>query len=443
MAVRADDIAGVDPAALIREDEVHRRVYTDPAVFDMEMDRIFGTAWVYVGHESQIPEAGDYWTTLIGRQSVVMTRDAEGAVHVLYNRCPHKGARLAHDGCGHVNGMFRCPYHAWTFSMDGALKGVPYREGYNDTGFDIKDPRFSMKPLPRQASYRGFVFASQDENAVEFEDFIGGIKSSLDNFCDRAPAGEVSVVGGVFRVMQRSNWKIFFENLNDTGHPIATHESSWDAARQYSKDKLDGEMPFTLHIIDGNGAPPKFWADLDLHAFDHGHSYMTAIFKAPDDPISRAYFDSLAAAQGEERAKKILSISRHNTIIYPSCSPHTSFQQWRVIRPISVDRTMVEIFTFKLEGAPEELLKRTFVYANVVNSPSSIVMTDDVYVYSECQDGMSSEGGDWISQHRNAGQDQPFDGPDGGEIGVGTSELPIRNQFRAWRNYMCHTGGES
>ena len=220
------------------------------------------------------------------------------------------------------------------------------------------------------------------------------------------------------------------------GHPIATHESSYRAARQYADEELGGELPFELHIIDGNGAPPKFWSDLDLHAFDFGHSYMTAIFNAPDDPLSQSYFASLAAKVGEDRAKEILGVNRHNTIIYPSCSPHTSFQQWRVI-PLSVDRTLVEIFTFRLDGAPEELLQRTFTYSNVVNSPSSIVMTDDVHVYAECQKGLATQGGDWVSQHRNAGQDLPFSGADGGEIGVGTSELPIRNQFRAWREYMA------
>jgi hypothetical protein len=107
-----------------------------------------------------------------------------------------------------------------------------------------------------------------------------------------------------------------------------------------------------------------------------------------------------------------------------------------VIRPISPDRTLVEIFTFRLDGAPEELLQRTFIYSNVVNSPSSIVMTDDVHVYAECQKGLETQGGDWVSQHRNAGQDQPYEGADGGVIGVGSSELPIRNQSRAWHQYM-------
>ena len=97
---------------------------------------------------------------------------------------------------------------------------------------------------------------------------------------------------------------------------------------------------------------------------------------------------------------------------------------------------MVEIFTFELEGAPPELLQRTFIYSNVVNSPSSIVMTDDVHVYAECQRGLTTQGGDWVSQHRNAGQDKSFEGDDGGLIGEGSSELPIRNQFSAWKRYM-------
>jgi hypothetical protein len=102
----------------------------------------------------------------------------------------------------------------------------------------------------------------------------------------------------------------------------------------------------------------------------------------------------------------------------------------------------VEIFTFALDGAPQELLQRTFTYSNVVNSPSSIVMTDDVHVYSECQKGLSTQGGDWVSQHRNAGQDEPYSGSEGGLIGVGTSELPIRNQFRAWHEYMSEGSGQ-
>ncbi|MEM7568966.1 MAG: aromatic ring-hydroxylating dioxygenase subunit alpha [Pseudomonadota bacterium] len=421
---------------LVEPARVHKDVYTSQAVFDLEMERIFGQAWVYVGHESQVKNHGDCWTTMIGKEPVVMTRDSKDQIHVLYNRCPHKGAKLAAEGCSNHKPMFRCPYHAWTFRMDGSLVSVPHKHGYDDTGFDVDDPNFSMKPVERVESYRGFVFCSLSESGPDLKTFLGGAITSMDNFVDRAPDGEIEVAGGVQRVMQRSNWKIFFENLNDTGHPIATHESSFLAARKTSKHKLGGEVPFQLHIIEGNGEPPEFWESLDLRAFDYGHSFMTAIFHAPKGKISEDYKAALDAAKGKEKADEIVGMNRHNTIVYPSCSPHTGFHQLRVIRPVSINRTMVEIFTFKLKGTSDEYWQRTITYSNIVNSPSSTVMVDDVEVYERCQEGMESDGMEWISQHRGEGRDNVMDREIQSE---GISEMPIRNQFRAWSHYMTGT----
>ena len=87
-------------AGLVRPDSVHKRVYTDPAIFALEMERIYGRAWIYVGHESQVKAAGDYHTTRLGDQEVVMVRASDGAIHVIYNRCPHKGAKIVPDGDG-------------------------------------------------------------------------------------------------------------------------------------------------------------------------------------------------------------------------------------------------------------------------------------------------------------------------------------------------------
>ena len=95
----------MDIQKLIRDDEVHRDVYVSEEVFALEMDRIFGSAWIYVGHDSQIPNPGDYWTTRIGLESVVMARGKRDEINVFYNRCPHKGARIAADGCGHTKGL--------------------------------------------------------------------------------------------------------------------------------------------------------------------------------------------------------------------------------------------------------------------------------------------------------------------------------------------------
>lgn len=425
-------------AALVRDDSVHKSVYTDPALYQLEMERIYGRAWIYVGHDSQVPNPGDFHATRIGDQDVVMVRAGDRQVYVLYNRCPHKGAQVVPEGCGNTGKFFRCPYHAWTFKLDGAHLAAPLRAGFEGTCYDPKHPDFSMRKLARVESYRGFVFASQAAEGPGLKEFLGGVTSSIDNLCDRSPVGEVEVAGGVFRVWQNSNWKVFYENLHDTMHAQVTHESSVVAARDQARAM--GEMPLELHIMDGNGEPYEFWEKLDLRAYDNGHGYMEGIFNpgaAERDPVMRAHADALEAAYGPERTREILGMNRHNTIIYGSGSPHTVFQQFRVIRPVAVDRTMIEIQTFRLKGAPEAVFRRSLMYANVINSPSSNVMADDVELYARCQKGNQTRGGEWVSLHRYAGTDRAVEG--GMVSANGTSELPMRNQFRAWKQYMTAT----
>lgn len=425
-------------AALVRDDSVHKRVYTDPAIFALEMRRIYGQAWIYVGHESQVKKPGDYHTTRIGDQDVIMVRGSTGAVHVVYNRCPHKGAKLVAEGDGCVGKFFRCPYHAWTFKLDGSHLSAPLKNGLEGTCYDPTHPDFSMKAVARVDSYRGFVFASQSPQGPDLKTFLGGVASSIDNLCDRSPVGEIEVAGGVFRVLQQSNWKVFYENLHDTMHARVTHESSFVAAREEAQAL--GEMPFELLIMDGNGEPYDFWEKLELRAYHNGHGYMEGIFDpaaATRDPVSRAHHQALSEVHGPERATEILGMNRHNTVIYGSGSPHTVFQQFRVIRPLSVDRTLIEIQTFRLKGAPDAVFDRALTYANLINSPSSNVMPDDVEVYKRCQEGNLTAGGDWVSLHRYLGTDQPT--ADGMVSTNGTSELPMRNQFAAWRQYMLAT----
>jgi len=121
---------------LVRETEVHRDVYVDQEVFDLEMEHLFANAWIYVGHDSQVPNAGDYYGTTIGKQPVLMVRHTDGEVYVLYNRCPHKGTRITIDTCGNAGKFFRCPYHAWSFKTDGSLLAIPLRKGYEYTGLE-------------------------------------------------------------------------------------------------------------------------------------------------------------------------------------------------------------------------------------------------------------------------------------------------------------------
>ncbi len=130
----SSEIGKAEIEALVETDRVHKRVYTDPEIFDLEMERVWGQAWVFVGHESQVSKPGDYFSTSIGNQAVIMTRDKEEKVNVLFNRCSHKGAQLVGDDSGHV-GQFRCPYHGYVFDTDGTLSPIPQEAGYDGSDF--------------------------------------------------------------------------------------------------------------------------------------------------------------------------------------------------------------------------------------------------------------------------------------------------------------------
>src|SRR5215213_8881111 len=159
--------ASYDWDELVQEDRVHHLLYTDPAIFDEEMRSIFGGTWVYLAHESQIPNPNDYITAKLGLRPLIMTRDEQGVIRALYNRCTHRGTTLCRFEKGNKR-SFQCPYHGWNFMNNGKLRGVPWAEGYADN--PAKDPKFSLAQVPRVESYRGFIFGTLNVDAASIED---------------------------------------------------------------------------------------------------------------------------------------------------------------------------------------------------------------------------------------------------------------------------------
>src|SRR5262245_27145757 len=205
-----------DLSKAVEPDRVRRELYTDPAVFELEMQRIHETVWIYCGHLSQIPKSGDYYTVQIGRQPMIMVRKSDGGVAVLYNRCPHRGNMICGDMKGNTGEFFRCSYHAWTFHQDGKLKNIPMMEsGYQGTRWGRDNPDCNMKRAARVENYRGFVFASLAADGPSLLEFLGRSKVAFDDICDRSPEGKVEVVPNCFRVIQHSNWKRSEEHTSE------------------------------------------------------------------------------------------------------------------------------------------------------------------------------------------------------------------------------------
>ncbi|RMF15373.1 MAG: hypothetical protein D6757_04670 [Alphaproteobacteria bacterium] len=428
-------------SGLVRPDSVHRRIYTDPEIFDREMANIWEKTWIYVGHESQVKAPGDYYATRIGRQPVVMTRHKDGSVRVLCNRCAHKGAMVVPEGAGHAKVM-RCCYHGWCFDTDGSCVSIPREEGYRGTPIGKGKPAAAMPAVARVASYRGFVFASLSPDVPPLEEWLGGARHSIDNMVERAPEGELEITGGVFRYVHESNWKFFVENLNDMMHPMVAHQSSSRTARVVANQELDADrpVPSAVEILSPFTNNYSFFDEMGVHAFAYGHSYSggrvsihSAYSEIPE------YVAAMERAYGPERTQEIFSIQRHNTVVYPSLTLKGAIQTIRVVRPVAVDRTIVESWVLRLKGAPDELLKRSILYCNLINSHANLVGPDDEEAYWRQQNGLACAGNDWVSMHRYPDAAQPDE--EGGLSAIGSSDMVFRNQYRAWAYYM--TGGHA
>lgn len=421
---------------LVEPGRVSASVYSDPEIFQLEMDRVWGRSWIYVGHESQVRDPGDFYTTTVGSYPVIMIRDAKsGTVNVLHNRCGHRGAIVAQQKTGNTK-LLRCPYHGWTYRTDGGIHAIPHPCGYENTGFERCDEQFSMPKLARVEIYRGFVFASLSETAPDLLDFLGEIKLTIDNMCDRSPEGEVEVTGkNCHRFLHPCNWKFFIENLHDAMHPMCAHAATSDAVRNYLSSLPEGTTPPPeAEVIDPFAGSYEFFDGMGVTALKNGHGYMggkKSIFSHYE--MYPEYLEAMKAAYGEEGMADILSFNRHNACCYPSCTIRDGIQSIRVVRPVSVDSTVLESWTFRLKGAPQSMLQRTLRYSRLINSPGSMVGPDDLDCYYRIQESAKAGSIEWVDLHRYLGQDEVESGK---VTAPGTSDLSIRNQYKAWLEYM-------
>ena len=424
-------------SSLVRDREVHKDLYTSQELFELETTRLFANTWVYVGHASQVPQTGDYYTTTVGTQPVVMVRHTDGSIKVLHNRCPHKGVKVAGEGCGNTGKFFRCPYHAWTFRTDGKLLSIPLKKGYENTDFESCEASQGMAAVEAVKVYRDFVFCRLNPQGESFEAFFGQALSTIDNMVDRSPEGRLEVAGGVLRYMHNCNWKMLVDNQTDTCHPMVAHESSAGTAVKVWQEAPEGTpKPMAVELFAPFMSPYEFFEKMGIRVWDngHGHTGVADSIHAAYSGIP-GYWEQMVSAYGEERAHAILGDVRHNTIYFPNIMVKGPIQTLRLFKPISANKTLVESWTFRLVGAPDILLERTLMYNRLINAPTSVVGHDDLEMYERAQEGLQSMGRDWVNVARL------FDPAEKGQANVvtnGTNEWQMRNQFRAWVKYMCN-----
>jgi phenylpropionate dioxygenase-like ring-hydroxylating dioxygenase large terminal subunit len=423
-------------AALVKPDQVHRDLYLDPELFALEDERLFRRSWVYVGHASQVPNAGDFLTARIGTCPVIMIRQADRSIRVLINRCAHKGAEILSESCGNVGRAIRCPYHAWTYATDGKLISVPLKADYEPARLAQSPAGQGLGAAGAVEEYHGFVFARLSADGPSFRAYFGDALATLDNLAARAPQGELVVAGGALRSLIRCNWKTYLENIVDPVHPISTHESAAQSAGAVGKMMSnDGASATALEQLLPFGVNYSFFSKSGARVLPNGHAILgtKASLHSAYSPLPD-YEATLARIHGPERAQAILAFSPQNTVFFPTLAFKAAPQTVRVVRPLAADETLVEIWALLPKGAPDALLARTIMYNRLVFSPMSVIAHDDFHIFEGIQRSLHAPGNEWVSLHRGyrTGADE------GGthDLEDGNDELLMRNFYRAWQHLM-------
>ena len=366
-----------------------RDIFTDPDLFELEMRHIFEANWVYLAHESQIPEPNDYYTTHLGRQPVIVTRDKNGQLNAVINACAHRGAMLCRRKHGN-KGSFTCPFHGWTFANTGKLlkvkdaKNTQYPAQFNTDG------SHDLTRLARFESYRGFLFGSLKADVAPLEAHLGAAKVIIDQIVDQAPEG-LEVLRGNSSYIYDGNWKLQMENGCDGYHVSSVH---WNYSATMGRRKEDNTK-----AVDANG-----WSRsvAGVYGFENGHILLWTNTMNPEVRPVWNRREEIRARVGETRAEFITGQTR-NLCLYPNVFLMDQFStQIRVTRPISVDRTEVSIFCFAPKGeSAEDRATRIRQYEDFFNV-SGMGTSDDLEEFRACQQGYAGTAALWNDMSRGA-----------------------------------------
>jgi phenylpropionate dioxygenase-like ring-hydroxylating dioxygenase large terminal subunit len=237
--------AEIDRLVSVEHGTIDRRIFSDDEVFETEMKQIFGRAWLFLCHESQLSEPGDFFEAVMGRDNVLVVRQKDGGLKALLNTCAHRGNAVCRSDEGNVRG-FLCTYHGWSYGIDGRLLGVPGLKTFYDNDFDKAS--LGMRSIAQLGTYKGFVFGTHDPTAPPLLDYLGATgRLGIDLLAAR---GDMEVIPGIQKFIVDCNWKFAVDNLFDWYHPQVTHASAFAPGVSMSRRDPSETPPDAIDLTD-------------------------------------------------------------------------------------------------------------------------------------------------------------------------------------------------
>jgi p-cumate 2,3-dioxygenase alpha subunit len=393
---------GVDPLVVDDRDRgvfrVKRTAMTSREIWRAERERIFDTCWLYIGHDSEIPEPGDYRRRQIAGRPLVFVRGRDGTVRALYNSCTHRGARVCRQDAGNAT-SFQCFYHAWTFSSEGKLVGVPDRDGYAE-GVDFDALR--LREVPRMECYRDFWFVSFAPEIESLPDYLAGAKEYIDLVTDQAAEG-MRVLPGSHRYACKANWKLMVENSMDGYHGAPLHQTYFAFLASQGDD--DGAKQLKTSAARG---------------YDLGNGHAVVDYPAPFPRVTARWHPifgedakeeikerraELERRHGAERAYRMAETCR-NLFIYPNLLLlDVAGLTIRSVWPTGPDYMELTGWALAPREEPAHWLKRRLEGFNGFLGPGGLATPDDVEALEACQEGFAATGEDYSDISRGMHRD--------------------------------------
>ena len=342
-------------------------VFIDPAIYQQELEQIFARCWLFLCHESSIPRPGDFFSTYMGEDPVLVTRDSNGKVGAFLNVCRHRGNRVCRADAGNAS-AFVCAYHGWTYGSDGKLIAVPsLKEAYYD---ELDTSKWGLAPVAQVDSYKGLVFATFDPTAPSLSDYLGEAKWYLDNFFDRREGG-VEVFGGMHRWVVPCNWKFPAENFAGDNYHVA-----WSHLSAIRTNFSSGTS-----VKNPSARGPNV-------GLQNGHCMLTFGPDDSADPPSGALLDYEERIRPEVEERLGPRRSLVNPIvgtIFPNFSfLRTTSRSMRVWQPRGPDKIEIWAWTYVDKAAPPDVREAIRIGGTRGFSPSGSFEQDDMDNWQEC-----------------------------------------------------------